>query len=127
MYTCPVCFFDGMTEPPQDYYICECCGTEFGTDDEMRSHSELRTEWLALGAKWFYGQPPTGWNPWKQSRIPAYAHISGRGSACRNVIFTSGTHVYSGTTGGQASGKSASRGSIEVFTCPQSKHLALAF
>lgn len=69
MFTCPVCFFDGLTEPPQDYNICECCGTEFGNDDEARSHEELRMEWLAAGANWFFGEPPSGWNPWKQTQV----------------------------------------------------------
>jgi hypothetical protein len=69
MFTCPVCFFEGMTEPPQDYNICECCGTEFGNDDEDRTYEELREQWRASGAKWFFGEPPLGWNPWKQSQV----------------------------------------------------------
>lgn len=66
MYTCPVCFYDGLGEPPVNYNICDCCGTEFGNDDEERTHRQLRQEWVDAGAKWFFGVPPMGWNPWSQ-------------------------------------------------------------
>lgn len=69
MYTCRVCFFEGMTEPPQDCNICECCGTEFGNDDEDLTYEELRARWIASGAKWFFGEPPIGWNPRVQARV----------------------------------------------------------
>lgn len=69
MFTCPVCFYSGMTEPPQDYNICECCGTEFGYSDEYRTHKDLRDDWLRSGAKWFFGEPPIGWNPWRQAQV----------------------------------------------------------
>lgn len=65
-FTCPVCYFPDMHEPPQQYNICECCGTEFGLDDEFRSHAELRLEWLTNGAKWFFETPPPHWNPYTQ-------------------------------------------------------------
>ena len=127
-YTCPVCFYGGMTEPPQDYNICECCGTEFGYDDEFRSHDELRTEWIALGAKWFYGTPPANWNPWKQSRTPAYVCISTKSSACRNMVLAySGAHVHRETPGRQVGVNPASKGSIEVFAYTQRALHAVAF
>jgi hypothetical protein len=66
MYTCPVCYYTGMQDPPKDYNICECCGTEFGNDDEAHSHEELRTRWIEGGAKWFFRAAPVGWNPWTQ-------------------------------------------------------------
>lgn len=66
MYMCPVCFYDHLEEEPTDYNICDCCGTEFGSDDEVRTHSELRSLWIAKGAKWFFRQPPFLWNPWVQ-------------------------------------------------------------
>ena len=66
MYTCPVCYYIGMQDPPRDYNICECCGTEFGNDDEALSHEELRTRWIESGAKWFFRSAPVGWNPWTQ-------------------------------------------------------------
>jgi hypothetical protein len=62
MFTCSVCFFDQMPDPPQDYNICPCCGTEFGNDDQDKTHEQLRIEWIASGAKWFYGDPPPDWN-----------------------------------------------------------------
>jgi hypothetical protein len=66
MYICPVCFFDQLTEEPKDYNICDCCGTEFGSDDSDTSHYELRSAWIASGARWFFGLPPLGWSPWFQ-------------------------------------------------------------
>ncbi len=66
MFTCPVCYYDQLDEPPMDYNICDCCGTEFGSDDEVRSHAELRDHWISNGAPWFFGYPKVGWNPWRQ-------------------------------------------------------------
>jgi hypothetical protein len=57
-YTCPVCGFPGLSEPPYDaqgcasFEICPSCGTEFGYDDARRSHDDLRAAWLAAGAPW---------------------------------------------------------------------------
>jgi hypothetical protein len=65
-FMCPVCFYGKMTEPPMDYNICECCGTEFGNDDCGVSFGELRKGWMNAGAPWFFGNPPHGWNPWIQ-------------------------------------------------------------
>jgi hypothetical protein len=65
-YTCPVCFYDKLQEPARDYNICVCCGTEFGSDDDVASHEELRSMWIAAGARWFFGQAPVLWNPWLQ-------------------------------------------------------------
>jgi hypothetical protein len=65
-YTCPVCFYKLLDEPPADYNICDCCGTEFGSDDETRSHAELRDFWISKGARWFFREPPPVWNPWQQ-------------------------------------------------------------
>ena len=66
MYTCPVCFYDGLAEEPKDYNICDCCGTEFGSDDSETAHSDLRAAWIAAGAQWFFGVAPFGWIPWVQ-------------------------------------------------------------
>ena len=65
-FTCPVCYYTGLQEPPTNYNICECCGTEFGVDDELRSHEQLRNQWINHGAPWFFRVPPVGWNPWMQ-------------------------------------------------------------
>ena len=63
-YTCPVCAFDELDEPPVDWNICPCCGTEFGYDDHAKSHADLYDAWVANGAKWFSKRrnPPIGWS-----------------------------------------------------------------
>ena len=63
-HTCPVCAY-ALADPPTDFAICPCCGTEFGLDDFEASHDALRRDWLARGAPWFsrYTQPPRGWSP----------------------------------------------------------------
>jgi len=66
MYACPVCRYLEMPDPPRDYNICPCCGTEFGNDDVDCTHTELREQWTHAGAPWFFGTPPVGWNPWTQ-------------------------------------------------------------
>lgn len=77
MFTCPVCYYDQLEEPATDYNICECCGTEFGTDDDGRSWDQLRAEWIRCGARWFLDDPPPLWNPFKQLLVanfmPSYA------------------------------------------------------
>lgn len=68
LYTCPVCGYPSMTEPPTDYYICPSCGTEFGNDDTVFTYDELRTVWLEKGPVWFSRatEPPPDWNPYAQ-------------------------------------------------------------
>lgn len=63
---CPVCAYDRLPYPPNNYHICPCCGTEFGNDDANYSHAQLREMWIAMGAHWFFGIPPERWNPWLQ-------------------------------------------------------------
>jgi len=65
-YRCPVCFFDELPDPPRDYHICPCCGTEFGNDDAEVSHGRLRQIWISNGANWFFGEPPEDWSAWHQ-------------------------------------------------------------
>jgi hypothetical protein len=55
-----------MPDPPQDYHICPCCGTEFGNDDADCTFDELRDRWIRAGAPWFFGDPPEGWSPQAQ-------------------------------------------------------------
>jgi hypothetical protein len=64
--TCPVCAYPNLPYAPRDYHICPSCGTEFGNDDQDRSHDELRAEWIRGGALWFFGTQPEGWNGWMQ-------------------------------------------------------------
>ena len=66
---CPVCAYPEMPYPPRDYNICPCCGTEFGNDDAIVSVDNLRAQWLENGARWFYGNPPLGWNPYLQLMV----------------------------------------------------------
>jgi hypothetical protein len=68
MHTCPVCGFDGLDEPPENFCICPCCVVEFGYTDMGRSHEELRAAWVAEGMPWrstVLSAPP-GWNPAEQ-------------------------------------------------------------
>lgn len=75
-YQCPVCGYPGLNETPYDKYgcplygICPCCGTEFGYDDSLTAHSDLRKKWLTSGSKWWSTAtlPPRNWNPTEQLR-----------------------------------------------------------
>jgi hypothetical protein len=82
-----------MQEPPANYNICECCGTEFGVDDDLRSRAELRAIWMAGGAQWFFRNPPVNWNPWVQLMVanvnlpyPSSVHLSGNVQSVSVVI-----------------------------------------
>lgn len=72
---CPVCFFPDLEEPPREFSICPCCGTEFGVNDYSPKrtspdviHRELRWEWLERGAPWFDVETPRpyGWSGFEQ-------------------------------------------------------------
>lgn len=73
-FPCPVCGFEGLTEPPYDssgcasFEICPSCGTEFGYHDAKKSHAELRRSWLEAGAAWHSKTitPPQNWDALKQ-------------------------------------------------------------
>ena len=52
-YTCPVCGYNRLDEPPTRYEICPSCGTEFGNHDFFETHAQLRGKWIAAGAKWW--------------------------------------------------------------------------
>lgn len=75
-YTCPVCGFPGLSEPPYDahgcasFEICPSCGTEFGYDDATRCHADLRKSWVAAGMPWWSKaiQPPQDWDAQGQLR-----------------------------------------------------------
>jgi hypothetical protein len=64
MYTCPICGYERLAGEPTNHSICPCCGTEFDYDDAVKSHAQLRSEWIARGARWFSvaTQPPAGWD-----------------------------------------------------------------
>ena len=65
MYICPVCGFDRLTDPPLNFTICPCCGTEFEYDDAFADHAALRTAWLRNGPRWWspVDQQPQDWDP----------------------------------------------------------------
>jgi hypothetical protein len=66
-YNCPVCGYPDLQEKPINHEICPSCGTQFGYEDFLRSHTDLRQEWLANGAKWFLeGYEPPYWNGYTQ-------------------------------------------------------------
>lgn len=67
-HTCPVCGFTGLPDPPKDFNICPCCGTEFENDDFDATHEELRAAWVANGSKWWsnYTKTPADFDPIKQ-------------------------------------------------------------
>jgi predicted RNA-binding Zn-ribbon protein involved in translation (DUF1610 family) len=68
MYICPVCGYDRLREPADDFLICPSCGTQFGYTDANRSHAELRDIWEHSGMVWFSRRlpQPLDWNPIKQ-------------------------------------------------------------
>lgn len=81
-YACPVCGFAKMENPPEDHFICPCCGTQFGYDDVAHSYEQLREAWISSGARWFNGLPPLTWNPWQQLAaaglsyaVPFFGHL----------------------------------------------------
>lgn len=66
-YQCPVCGYNRLSKPPQDYTICPCCGTEFEVDDFDKTYDQLRAEWLR-NPVWSSRRvaKPTGWSPYTQ-------------------------------------------------------------
>ena len=83
-HRCPVCGYSELSEPPENYEICPCCGTEFGYDDRLSTHAELRRHWLLTGGPWFdFGTPiPANWNPYEQVLRAGYGYrlASGAGT-----------------------------------------------
>jgi len=66
-YMCPVCGF-AMDQPPKDYAICPCCGTEFGYHTAGRTPEEIRQAWIRAGAEWWspVDPRPINWDPFTQ-------------------------------------------------------------
>jgi uncharacterized membrane protein YgcG len=76
-YTCPVCGFPELTEPPRtpdsgaSYEICPSCGFQFGYDDESEGidYVTWRRRWISEGMPWRSHNPaPAGWDPAAQLR-----------------------------------------------------------
>lgn len=90
MYTCPVCDYDKLDEPPYDetgfgsFDICPQCGTEFGYSAVCATihlglgvvcagapqsflddfHAQAKLKWIASGSKWWSKYRP---NPNEQN------------------------------------------------------------
>lgn len=67
-YSCPVCGYGQLIEPPEEDMICPCCGTQFGYHDSIRSHDSLRQHWIKTGCRWHSRRilRPVGWNAYMQ-------------------------------------------------------------
>jgi hypothetical protein len=66
--TCPVCGFDRLEDPPNNYTICPSCGTEFEYDDVSMTRAELLRAWVEGERKWWSKLEPSPacWNPERQ-------------------------------------------------------------
>lgn len=85
-YPCPVCGYDRLEFPPENHYICPCCGTEFGYEDfaetfqdRQRRWVELRLRWIDRDMPWFSRAtpPPPDWNPRRQILNSAFGVVLG--------------------------------------------------
>ncbi len=86
-YRCPVCFFEDMEYPANDFNICQRCGTEFGNDDFHVSHEELRKAWLeAQPSKPFYEKKPNGPDAPPPSLIPVKSEENGKKEAVKGSL-----------------------------------------
>jgi hypothetical protein len=75
-YTCPVCGYPELDEPPYDlltggpsFDICPCCGCEYGYDAPKpgRSQEDFLRFWIKQGAPWFSPDlKPSDWDLRKQ-------------------------------------------------------------
>lgn len=74
-YTCPVCGFPKLTEPPRtragggSFEICPSCGFQFGVSDDDRGHTYAawREKWRGEGMKWSStNAQPGGWDAMTQ-------------------------------------------------------------
>ena len=76
-YTCPVCGFDQLDDPPVDedgdglFEICPSCGFQFGVSDDDKgfTYESWRARWVAMGMPWDsegIEPPPEGWDPKRQ-------------------------------------------------------------
>lgn len=98
-HRCPVCAYPDLTEPPADYFICPCCGTEFGNDDTIYSYEELRDRWIKAEMPWFSHAtpPPVNWNPVEQLRRAGRAGAAPALSGSQTGSYSSAS-AYDGIT-----------------------------
>lgn len=74
---CAVCGYGWPNKAFYHHEICPCCGTQFGYDDAIKSHAELRKLWVRRGIHW-WGEPterPEGWDPEQQMRLAGLSHV----------------------------------------------------
>jgi len=73
-YTCPVCGYDELPYPPEDWMICPCCNTMFEYSEVTRGFDALRRNWIETGAKWGTNDVPrpTYWSPISQLQNIGY-------------------------------------------------------
>ena len=88
MYTCPVCGYNELPHPPEDWMICPCCHTMFGYSDENWGINELRKEWIQMGAKWGSEDIPVpeNWSAIKQLRNIDYVVTNNDRIAIMNAL-----------------------------------------
>ncbi len=67
-YICPVCGYKELESPPRKFSICPSCGTEFGYDDAIKNHENLRKAWILGGLEWWDKDMPVpaNWDPYHQ-------------------------------------------------------------
>ena len=72
---CPICGYDKLPGPAEDFLICPSCGTEFGYHDAAPTPEAveqrwkmLRDRWLATGPRWHSRlvPKPHDWDPFHQ-------------------------------------------------------------
>ena len=73
-YTCPVCGYNHLEDPPMDDEICPSCGTQFGYHDHKKTHQQLRLLWIKKRAPWHskVDTKPVNWNPIRQLRVEGF-------------------------------------------------------
>jgi len=76
---CVVCGNTHLEYPLEYGEICPCCGTEFGFNDQLKTHEQLRYEWIFKNrAAWWSlsTPPPVGWTPFTQLVTANYLPLS---------------------------------------------------
>ncbi len=77
-HVCPVCGYPGLEVEAYDlvfdlasFEICPCCRFQYGATEEAGRSTSItrwRERWIADGMRWWFGNPPDGWNPRGQLR-----------------------------------------------------------
>ena len=90
---CPICGYDELEYPINEFDICPCCLCEFGVSDEEWSEVELRNDWVSHGALWAwesYDIPqPANWNARKQ-----FENLKQPQAETKSFVLVSNTQTY---------------------------------